>query len=186
MSFDIMNKSVQFIPVDLRIHRFQVIDLNVEHMTWAIKEISEYYKVDALAMMGMSVREYVTSNIDKLCSDVPQQGVYYLLKLENAFIGMGALRKIRKDVGEIKRMYIRPAYRGKGYGKALLRQLLHKAKEFGYSSIYLDTGPFMTAAQHLYRSFGFVERGEYPETEVPQPIRSHWIFMEKTLEDTTE
>jgi GNAT superfamily N-acetyltransferase len=152
-------------------------------MSWAIKEMSEYYKID---MSAMSVREYVTSTIDKLCSDVPPQGIYYLLKLENAIIGMGALRQIRKDIGEIKRMYIRPAYRGKGYGKALLQQLLQKAKEFGYHSIYLDTGPFMTAAQHLYRSFRFIERDEYPEVEVPPQFRSQWVFMEKTLKDTTK
>jgi carbonic anhydrase len=83
-------------------------------------------------------------------------------------------------------MYIRPAYRGKGYGKALLQQLLQKAKEFGYHSIYLDTGPFMTAAQHLYRSFRFIERDEYPEVEVPPQFRSQWVFMEKTLKDTTK
>jgi len=68
-----MAENVQFVPVDLRIHRSQVIDLNVEHMTWAIREISEYYKIDIHAIMGMSVREYVTNTIDKLCSDVPPQ-----------------------------------------------------------------------------------------------------------------
>ncbi|MCJ7631652.1 GNAT family N-acetyltransferase, partial [Candidatus Bathyarchaeota archaeon] len=83
----------------------------------------------------------------------------------------------------IKRMYIRPAYRGKGYGKALLHQLLHKAKEFGYHSIYLDSPPFLTTAHHLYHSNGFIDREEYPETEVPQQLRSKWLFMEKTLED---
>jgi len=83
-------------------------------------------------------------------------------------------------------MYIRPAYRGKGYGKALLQQLLQKAKEFGYNSIYLDSAQFMTAAQHLYRSFGFMERDAYPETEVPPQLWPQWVFMEKTLEDTTK
>jgi hypothetical protein len=39
----------------------------------------------------------------------------------------------------------------------------------------------MTAAHPLYRSRGFVEIGQYPETEVPEPIRSYWIFMELRL-----
>jgi len=187
MSFDIMNKSVQFIPVDLRVHRSQLIDLNVEYMSWVAKEASEHFKIDIFAAVGTSVQEYVTSTIERLCSAcAPPQGVYYLVKVEDVVIGMGALRRVRENVGEIKRMYIRPAYRGRGYGKALLHQLLRKAKEYGYHSIYLDSGRFMTAAHGLYRSFGFVERGEYPETEVPQPIRSHWIFMEKTLKDTAK
>jgi N-acetylglutamate synthase-like GNAT family acetyltransferase len=178
-----MTENIQFIPVDLRIHRFQVVDLNVEHMNWAAKGISEHYKIDIFAVGGISVREYIESTIDKLLSDVSRGGIYYLVELEGTIIGMGALRQIGEKTGEIKRMYIRPAYRGKGYGKALLQQLLQKAKEFGYHSVYLDTGPFMTAAQHLYRSFGFVERGEYPETEVPPQLRSRWVFMEKILED---
>jgi GNAT superfamily N-acetyltransferase len=183
IEFDIMTESLQFLPVDLRIHRSQVIDLNVEYMTWVMKEISEYYEID---MSAISVREYVTSTIDKLCSDVPPQGIYYLLKLKDAIVGMGGLRQLREDIGEIKRMYIRPEYRGKGYGKALVQQLLQKAKEFGYHSVYLDSGPFMTTAHQLYRSVGFIERSEYPEVEVPPQFRSQWVFMEKILEGATE
>ena len=70
--------------------------------------------------------------------------------------------------------------------RALLKKLVQKAREFSYKTIYLDTGPFMTSAQHLYRSFGFVEREEYPETEVPEQIRSKWLFMEKILSATRQ
>jgi N-acetylglutamate synthase-like GNAT family acetyltransferase len=181
-----MTEKVHFLPVDLSIHRSQVIDLNVEHMRWAMKGIDEYYKINGVATMGVSVLEYVTNTIEDLCSYVPPRGIYYLLEIDDTIIGMGALRKIRENIGEIKRMYIRPAYRGKGYGRALLHQLLHKAKEFGYHSVYLDSGPFMTAARHLYRSFGFIERDAYPETEVPPQLWPQWIFMEKTLKDTTK
>jgi len=176
-----MTEKVQFIPVDLRIHRLQVIDLTVEHMNWVAKEMTEYYKIDILTMMKPSAREYITSTIEKLCSDIPPQGIYYLVELEGTIIGMGALRQIRKNIAEIKRMYIRPAYRGKGYGKALLQQLLEKAKEYGYHAIYLDSARFMTAAHHLYRSFGFTERNAYPETEVPPQLWPQWTFMEKNL-----
>jgi len=83
-------------------------------------------------------------------------------------------------------MYVLPPYRGKGYGRALLNQLLRKAKEFEYHSVYLDSGPFMTAVHHLYRSVGFVDRGEYPKTEVTLQLRSQWLFMEKTLQNATK
>ena len=46
----------------------------------------------------------------------------------------------------------KPEYRKKGYGKAMLTQLLKKAKEFGFSTVRLDTGKFMDAAQSVYRS----------------------------------
>ena len=175
---------VHFLPVDLRIHRSQVIDLNMEFMNWMVAEINEYFGIDLAATSAVPIQDYVASMVERLCS--APCGIYYLLELENATIGMGALHQVRKDVGEIKRMYIRPAQRGKGYGKALLQRLLEKAREFGYHSIYLETGPFMTAAHHLYHSFGFVKRDEYPETEVPPQIRSKWLYMEKTLKDTSK
>ena len=156
-----MTQNIQFIPIDLRIHRSQIIDLNIEYLNWVVKEINEYFNMDLSAEMGISVQEYVTRNIESLCSVAPPQGIFYLLKLEEKVIGMGGLRRARENICEIKRMYIRPVYRGKGYGKALLNNLIQKAKDFGYLVIFLDTGPFMTSAQHLYVSFGYVEREEY-------------------------
>jgi len=181
-----MTENLQFIPVDLRIHRAQLIALNVEYMNWWLKGIEECFKTDLATLLGWSKKAvetkkqgYLTTEVEKLCSD--PYGIYYLLKLEEEIVGMGTLRQLRKNIGELKRMYIRPAYRGKGYGKALLQQLLQKAKEFGYHSIYLDTGRFMTTAQNLYRSFGFIERKEYPETEIPPQLKPQWLFMEKIL-----
>ena len=186
-----MDEKIRFLPVDLRIHMSQVVDLNVEYMNWWLKGIEECFKTDLATLLGRSKkaveskkREYLTSEVEKLCSD--PRGVYYLLELEDAIIGMGALHQIREKAGEIKRMYIRSAYRGKGYGKALLQQLLQKAKGFGYRSVYLDSGRFMTTAHKLYRSFGFIECDGYPETEIPLQFRHEWLVREKTLEDTAK
>ncbi len=178
-----MTWNILFLPADLRVHRPQIIDLNLEYMGWAFKEIEEYYKIDMAALIGMPLRDYVTNAIEGLCSYTPPRGIYYLLSLQDTIIGMGALRQVKENVGELKRMYIQPAYRGRGYGKALVNKLLERAREFAYHSIYLDSGPFMIAAHSLYRSFGFIGRKEYPETEVPQQLRSKWLFMEKTLEE---
>ena len=180
-----MAEKVHFLPIDLHVHRSQVFDLMVEYSEWMAKEISEHFKIDILAARGIScIREYVASDFDRLISEVSSRGVFYLVEFEGVIIGMGALDQIREKTGAIKRMYIRPSYRGKGYGKALLQQLLQKAREFGYYSVYLDSGRFMTTAHKLYRSFGFIECNEYPETEIPPQFRPQWLFMEKTLEDT--
>ena len=63
----------------------------------------------------------------------------------------------------------------------MLQFLVDQGKARGFSEIYLETGAFMTAAQGLYRSMGFHERKEYPETEVPIELRRFWLFMEKFL-----
>jgi len=52
-------------------------------------------------------------------------------------------------------------------------------REFGFSSFLLETSKFMTIAHHLYKSAGFIEREEYPESETPKTLRSYQIYMEK-------
>jgi GNAT superfamily N-acetyltransferase len=96
------------------------------------------------------------------------------------------MRKIGEKMGEIKRMYIRPRFRGKGIGRDLLERLINEALKFGYSKIRLDTGPFMKEAHGLYFSFGFRNIKPYPESEVlgdniPKEITENWVFMEKQL-----
>jgi N-acetylglutamate synthase-like GNAT family acetyltransferase len=174
---------VKFIPADIDIHRSILVEFNVEYLDWIVNEIQKRYDIDITSTVEqtVTVQEYVESKIESLVSYEPQEGIFYLLQEREEIIGMGGIRKIKKDVGEIKRMYIRPEFRGRGFGKALLTQLLAKGKEFGFAAVYLDTGLFLKAAQHLYRSAGFIEREQYPETEVPQPIRHLWLYMEKKL-----
>jgi len=156
------------------VERTLLIDLNVEYMTWVSQEIDAWFQVDSRALVGASVRDYVASSLDKV-------GRFVVARQGDAVIGMGAFRVLREGVGELKRMYVRPGCRGQGHGAALLRQLLQLAREDGCSTICLDSAPFMTRAHHLYRSFGFTDRAEYPETEVPLSLRPSWRFMEKVL-----
>ena len=96
------------------------------------------------------------------------------------------MRKIGEKVGEIKRMYVRPVFRGKGMGRTLLEKLIDEAQDCGYSKLRLDSGPFMKEAHGLYYSFGFRNIEPYPESEVlgediPKEISENWIFMEMDL-----
>jgi len=172
---------VKFIPADINIHRSILVELNIEYVDWTVSEVQKRYDIDLTSTVEQTVQEYVESNIESLASYRPQEGIFYLLQEGEEIVGMGAIHKLKKDVGEIKRMYIRPELRGKGFGKALLQQLLAKGKEFGFSAVYLDTALFMKAAQHIYRSAGFFEREQYPESEIPQPVRHLWLYMEKRL-----
>ena len=179
-----MFRMVKFMPADINIHRSILVEFNVEYLDWVLSEVQKRYDIDLRthpSTAERTVQEYVESDIESLASYRPREGIFYLLLDGEEFVGMGAIRRLNKDVGEIKRMYIRPEFRGKGFGKALLQQLLAKGKEFGFSAVYLDTPLFSKAARHIYRSAGFVEREQYPESEVPQPIRHLWLYMEKKL-----
>ena len=91
------------------------------------------------------------------------------------------MRRIQKDVCEIKRLYVRPEFRRRGIGRALLEKLIAEAQEIGYPTVRLDSTRFMGAAHSLYRSVGFYEIEPYAESEIPPEFRQHWVFMEKQL-----
>ncbi|MCG3255888.1 MAG: GNAT family N-acetyltransferase [Candidatus Heimdallarchaeota archaeon] len=117
----------------------------------------------------------------ELESWVPPRGIIYIVFFDDKIAGMGGLKRNTADIAEIKRMYVKPDFRGKGLGKAIMNQLIGTAKNFGYSKLQLDTGPFMKAAHKIYKSAGFNEIEEYPKAEVPQEVRFDWFFMEKNL-----
>lgn len=80
-------------------------------------------------------------------------------------VGVAALRRFaRPGACELKRLYLTPASRGLGAGKALVEVALQKAREFGYSEMLLDTLASMTAARRLYEGLGFVETEKYYES----------------------
>jgi len=92
--------------------------------------------------------------------------------------GIGCLKSINDEIGEIKRMYVDPSFRNIGAGKAILQALLTAAKETGYIKVRLDRPKFMEAAHSLYRSFGFIDIPVYDEVEISKEFRQYLLFME--------
>ena len=78
-------------------------------------------------------------------------------------------------------MYVPDRWRGAHLGSAILDQLIDRATAAGATAIRLDTVRFMTDAQRLYRSRGFVECPPYEETEIPMRLLQHWQFFERGL-----
>jgi len=111
------------------------------------------------------------------------QGRLLIVYEKGETAGCGALRPIDKNTCEIKRMFVRPAYRSKGLGKAIALRLIDEAQQAGYHRALLDTGAFMYAAQALYRSLGFHETEAY--YEVPDDIKPRTVFMELNIKPLT-
>ncbi|MFC0506888.1 GNAT family N-acetyltransferase [Micromonospora costi] len=70
-------------------------------------------------------------------------------------VACGGLRTLDEETGELKRMYVRPAYRGRGIARQLLAALEELAYQAGYSRICLETGTYLPAAIGLYTSCGY-------------------------------
>ncbi len=79
----------------------------------------------------------------------------------------------------MKRLYVRPAYRGLGIGRALAEALIAEARAIGYRRMRLDTGDWLLEATGLYRSLGFREIGPY--YPVPEDLQPRLTFMELDL-----
>jgi putative acetyltransferase len=82
-------------------------------------------------------------------------------------VGCGALRKFEADDCELKRLYVRQAFRGQGAARGLVKELIAEARSIGYKRMLLDTLPSMEAAHKLYRSLGFHDIPAYQKNPIP-------------------
>lgn len=106
----------------------------------------------------------------------PPDGRLYLAVYGGASAGCVALRRLDAERCELKRLYVRPAFRGLGIGGALTARVLADAREIGYARMMLDTMPALRSAQRMYRGLGFVEIPRYNDSPMDDTI-----YMEKTL-----
>jgi putative acetyltransferase len=154
--------------------------------------------VDALAVDGLlKVRslfeEYADSLGIDLCfqdfqqevatlpgSYAPPQGRLLLAFSDGNLAGCVGLRPLGQGACEMKRLYVRPAFRSLGLGRMLAERIVSEARIAGYRRMRLDSLPAMETALTLYRRMGFREIGPYR----PNPIEGA-VFLELQLSELT-
>lgn len=97
-------------------------------------------------------------------------GRLYLAYYNNELSGCIGLKKMDKQHCEMKRLFVRPSFRGKQIGNQLIQQIINDAKEIGYSYMLLDTLPFLKSAIHMYKKFGFYEIESYNDSPMSSSI----------------
>jgi putative acetyltransferase len=106
-------------------------------------------------------------NFDKELADLPgdyapPDGRLLLAEFEGQVAGCVALHKLEDSICEMKRLYLRPQFRGRGLGRAIADRIIAEARTIGYQRMRLDTvEPVMKDAVAMYRRIGFREIAPY-------------------------
>ncbi len=155
--------------------------------------VTEVRGPDELATIGGLFEEYAASLGIDLCfqgfeeelatlpgSYAPPSGRLLLARHGNEIAGCVALRRLEEEVCEMKRLYVRPAFRGHGVGRMLAEEVIREARIAGYSRMRLDTLPTMVISLALYRQLGFREIPPYRSNPVEGTF-----FLELQLDRST-
>ena len=166
---------IEIIRAQEHVHAPRIRELFWEYLQWANARINEEFGVN------FDIATMLERDMVELAKFLPPSGRLLLARCNGQMAGIACLRKLGKDIGEIKRMYVRSAIRRRGVGRTLVRRLLDEAGAIGYQRIRLDSARFMKEAHALYRSFGFREIEPYEGSEIPKGFQVHWIFMERDV-----
>ena len=102
---------------------------------------------------------YEDTGLDRMFETFQVERARYFVVTENDNIigggGIAHLDNYDGNVCELQKMYFLPVARGRGIGTLMIDECLQTAREFGYERCYLETMPYMKAAQNLYRKYGF-------------------------------
>ena len=150
------------------------------------KLLEEYIAWDAiqLAQLGLDAQEALDFYFASGKEDLP--GVYaspdgrmLLASYSAQAVGCGAFHRITADACEMRRMYVRPEFRGKQIGRQLANELIVGAREAGYSIMRLETTTYLDKAIALYSALGF--RACQPYCTIPEDFRKVIVCMELDL-----
>jgi putative acetyltransferase len=98
----------------------------------------------------------------------PPQGRLLLAEYDGQLAGCVALHQWEHGVCEMKRLYLRPSFRGKGLGRVIAETAIAEARNIGYQHMRLDTiEPIMKDAVEMYRKLGFREIAPYRPNPIP-------------------
>ncbi len=154
-----------------------VRELFREYLEWGNTKLQQEFGIQ------FDIASIIESDMQTLDKFMPPSGCLLLGYVEERPSGIACLKSLMEDIGEVKRMYVRPEARRCGLGRALLDHLVDRGRQIGYKRIRLDSARFMIEAHGLYRACGFHEIGAYAGSEIPPEFQEHWIFMELDLSE---
>jgi putative acetyltransferase len=129
-------------------------------------ELAPYYPSES--RHGYSIEKLIKQNV-----------AFFVIRQDGVAAGCGGVQLFGQEYGEVKRMYVRPAFRGLGLAKSMLEHLSNYARENGVNLLRLETGIHQRDAIALYESWGFKSIppfGEYKEDPLSVFYEKHIIL----------
>ena len=164
---------------DPNVHKNDFTKIYHEYGEQFFKDFKEYTGKSYRGLEGKkAASDFVQETIGSYISLKYPHGALYVVEVGKELAAIGGIHKLSDDTGEIKRMFTRPKYRRNGFARQILNKLLEAGRKMGCKRFLLDTPIFFKSAHELYRSAGFIEVEEYPESEIPPDWRQYWLFME--------
>lgn len=170
-------------PVTADTERATARELIAEYLHWINAGAKREYGLD------FDVEAMLASDIADAGKFEPPYGRFYLVEDEGQFVAVGCLKRLSESTGEVQRMYVRPACRGKGIARLLVNRLIADARAIGYRTLRLESLRFLGAAHALYHSAGFVDidpytgnsMEKYHAPDAAPAYRNSVVFMELSL-----
>ena len=144
---------------------YEMIDMRIK-----LKNLTIANQIDALTL----IKEYISElNVDLSFQDLsnelnsllitygPPKGYFCLAYINEIAVGCVGIKPLTDQIGELKRLYVRPAYRGYHVASQLINTVLDHAKHIGYDRLYLDTLSSLHEAIALYEKVGFERMPAY-------------------------
>ncbi|MBI4790587.1 MAG: GNAT family N-acetyltransferase [Chloroflexi bacterium] len=174
---------VHFQQVESKAQKEQAGTLIREYLDWLHERVKHDYGI------AFDVNAMVESDLSDPRKFRPPEGRFYLAQYDNTIAGVGCLKKLAEGVGEVQRMYVLPAFRGKGIGRAIVDRLVAEARLIGYCQLKLESLVFLHEAHSLYKSVGFRDIERYTDNSMEayqakaqlDRYYSITIFMEMNL-----
>jgi len=146
----------------------EIIPATSDTHTAAVRQLFERYAASLDIDLAFQCFEH---ELAALPGDyAPPRGALYLARVDGVAAGCIGLRPFSDAVGELKRLYVDPAFRSQGLARALVSAAIAAARRIGYTALVLDTLSSMRPAIALYESFGFQPTEAYYPNPLPDAL----------------
>jgi GNAT superfamily N-acetyltransferase len=139
-------------------------EMYVEYVAWIFDQFKTVHGLDFPAEGQAVVHDEFRAEYPKLFG---ARGLMVLATVDQTPAAVAALKPLSVDGSELKRMFVRPEFRGLGVARRLIEYVIDEARALGYRTVQLNTVDFMAGAHRLYRSAGFVDCTPYPGENRP-------------------